>query len=106
MVDNEREFEAALAAERVRASRRPAAQGKPEKKRPTATGHEAFLQMLTASKAPVIITFLDGTIDNGVIACSDKFTISIKKQSGGTRVIFKHAIKSFETNWPRPKELN
>lgn len=94
---SEREFQR-QAGLRMAREERAHVQRPGQDKKSKSIGHEAFLEMLMASQARVTFTFNDREEEpvTAVIAHTDKFTISIKKPDGGTRVLFKHALKSFE----------
>lgn len=80
------------------------AQKKPSKVAPP-KGHEAFLRALETSEAIIRIEKCDGTIVQGLIKHSDKFTISIRTVTSAghvDRVIFKHDISEFSAISARP----
>lgn len=62
-----------------------------------AKGHDAILKGVQDSKGNVIITTIgDGTEHFGMLIARDKYTITIKLESGSTKTFYKHAIESFE----------
>lgn len=63
-------------------------------------GHEAFLKALETSGATIRVEKCDGTIVEGTVKHSDKYTISLR-QPGPDRVIFKHDISEFSPVTPR-----
>lgn len=63
-------------------------------------GHEAFLKALELSGARVKLEKCDGTIIEGTVRHSDKFTISMN-DGARDRVIFKHDISEFSALTPR-----
>lgn len=77
-------------------------------------GHEAFLKALETSGAEVSIEKCDGTVVEGVVKHSDKYTISVRVREYAPhdpaaedghvmreRVIFKHDISEFSAITPR-----
>lgn len=65
-------------------------------------GHESFLKALEQSGSKIYIEKISsGSILEGIIKHSDKYTISLLVR-GETRVIFKHDISEFWTEARQP----
>jgi sRNA-binding regulator protein Hfq len=74
-------------------------------------GHEAFLKALEKSNTEVEVVLMTDDPISGVIAHSDKFTITVRQYLPGTQtenghewVIFKHAISHLRAKSPRPQK--
>ncbi len=60
-------------------------------------GHDAILKSVQDNRGAVIITTIgDGTEHGGILIARDKYTITIKTDSGGSKTFYKHAVQSFE----------
>lgn len=70
-------------------------------------GHEAFLKALETSGAQIEVEKMSGEKLIGRVKHSDKFTISLRVESGGVvrdRVLFKHDLSEFSAISPRPAQ--
>ena len=63
---------------------------------PEAKGHEKILATCKKHSAEVFIKMMDGNVLSGEITQFDRWTITIKLDSGNRRTVFKHAMQYFE----------
>lgn len=85
------------AARRTGGNNRDVRRLSPAKKQFVAKGHDAILKSVQDNRGAIIITTIgDGTEHGGILIARDKYTITIKTDSGGSKTFYKHAIESFE----------
>lgn len=76
-----------------RPQRRPFSQNKPKYE---GKGHDAILKKYMAEGVEVaIMPISTGTEQIGTIIATDKYTITLRSQTGHEQTFFKHAIESF-----------
>lgn len=68
-----------------------------EKERPPKpVGHEIILAALIKNRTPIRLERMCGGHDVGIITQFDKYTITIRRETGQPRTYYKHDIAYFE----------
>lgn len=85
------------AARRAGSNNRDVRRLSPAKKQFVAKGHDAILKGVQDNRGRIAITTIgDGSEHIGTLIARDKYTITIKTNTGSTKTFYKHAIESFE----------